>query len=787
MNPLKSKIITVLQSSDHALSMAELAESLQLGAAGDFKTLVKTISQMEKEGAVIFSKKGLIKLPQENVELTGVLRLNDRGFGFVNYDPEEEDVYIANDQVGAALDNDIVAFDILHPANPFTQKGPEGKITRVIEHQLTQITGEFVPYDKETATESGYLGYLLPKEIKLQNYKIDLLDNGLHPAPGSIVVASIKDYPDEKKRFTASVITILGHKNDPGMDILSLVVSLGMETKFSKEVLDEAQEVPETISESEFASRVDKTHEQLVTIDGADAKDLDDAVTVHKLENGNFFLGVHIADVSHYVTEGTALNETALARGTSVYLADRVIPMLPQRLSNDICSLNPGVPRLTLSCEMEITPNGKVVQHKIFKSVIKTTARMTYQAVNEILEDNNEETIAQYQDLVPMFNEMSELHEILQKMRSQRGAINFEDREAKMIIDDKGKVTDIVLRERGVGEKMIESFMLAANETVAAHFKKLDVPFIYRIHEAPKEEKMEKFFEFVTVFGLKIHGTKNNITATDLQDILAKVQGKPEAAVISTMLLRSMQQAKYTTEPVGHFGLGAEDYTHFTSPIRRYPDLMVHRLIHYYAENSTPAKTAIYEQTLPDIAQHASQMERKAVDAERMVDAMKKAEYLQDHLGEIFEGVISSVTKFGLFIELDNTIEGLVHVNSLHDDFYHFLEGKMALVGERTGVMYQLGEKIRIKVEKSDPVTRQIDFSLVDRKKGNKANRPEKAGGKNKKNQHRSKDQHKNSNSSNKKSSSNSRNSSNSKNNSPSKNKKKNNKAPFYKGAKKKK
>jgi len=388
--------------------------------------------------------------------------------------------------------------------------------------------------------------------------------------------------------------------------------------------------------------------------------------------------------------------------------------MIPQRLSNGICSLNPHVPRLTMSCEMEIDPNGQVVSHDIFPSVIQTTERMTYTAVNQILEEQDEQVMERYQQLVPMFQEMQELHQILEEMRIRRGAISFEDREAKILVEPDGQPTDILLRSRGVGERLIESFMLAANETVAEHFNKRNFPFIYRIHEQPKEEKMQRFFDFASALGIVVRGTKGTITPKDLQKVIENVEDKPESAVINTMLLRSMQQARYSEDNFGHYGLAAEYYTHFTSPIRRYPDLIVHRLIRSYGQDPSEANQTYWENELPEIAEHSSKMERRAVEAEREVDAMKKAEYMMDKVGEEFEGIISSVVKFGLFIELPNTIEGLIHINELKQDYFHFIENHLALVGERTGLTFKIGQKVRVKVIKADPEERAIDFELID-------------------------------------------------------------------------
>ncbi|MGO3751103.1 ribonuclease R, partial [Vagococcus salmoninarum] len=503
------------------------------------------------------------------------------------------------------------------------------------------------------------------------------------------------------------------HKNDPGMDILSIVMQHGIPTEFPKEALAHADQIADEISESDIQGRRDLRGQRIVTIDGAEAKDLDDAVTVKKLANGNFFLGVHIADVSHYVTEGSPMDLEAADRATSVYLTDRVIPMIPHRLSNGICSLNPHVPRLAMSCEMEINQQGKVVSHDIFESVIETTERMTYSAVNEILDEQLPETLERYQELVPMFTDMGELHQILEGMRQERGAISFEDREAGIIVDEAGHPIDIVLRSRGVGERLIESFMLIANETVAKHFTDAKLPFIYRIHEQPKEDKMQRFFEFATNFGILVKGTKEDITPKALQEVLEQIAGKPEEAVINKMLLRSMQQAKYSDDPAGHYGLAAEDYTHFTSPIRRYPDLIVHRLIKaYMTKPILEATKEKWAEALPEIAVHSSQMERRAVDAERDTDSLKKAEFMQDKVGEEFAGVIGSVTKFGLFIELPNTVEGLIHITKL-PDYFHFVESHLALVGERTGVTYKIGQKVVIKVTKADTTTREIDFEMI--------------------------------------------------------------------------
>lgn len=714
---IKREILAGLKAANKkSLSMEELAEVLDMRKSDDFKLLVKTIAQMEREKTVEFNKKGRIKLPFQPIEVEGIFRRNERGFGFVTIDPEEPDVFIPKDATNFAMDGDIVMIDIQKTADLFSDRGAEGQVVSIKERKSQQIVGEFTAFDVDEIAESDLYGYVTPKDKKSAQFKVFIAAEGIQPVDGSIVIVEITHYPE--KGYATSleglITKVIGHKNDPGMDILSIVIAQGIPTQFPEEVQTASEQIPDKIMDSDLVGRRDLRDQQIVTIDGADAKDLDDAVTVRKLDNGNYFLGVHIADVSYYVTENSILDKEAFERGTSVYLTDRVIPMIPQRLSNGICSLNPQVPRLTMSCEMEIDSTGKILSHEIFQSVIQTSERMTYSAVNAILEEEDSESIERYHDLVPMFRLMKELHQILEAHRNHRGAINFEDREAKILVDSEGHPKDIELRERGVGERLIESFMLAANETVAEHFNRQKLPFIYRIHEQPKEEKMQRFFDFAAALGILVKGTKNTITPKDLQKVIQEVEEKPEAAVINTMLLRSMQQARYSEDNYGHYGLAAEYYTHFTSPIRRYPDLIVHRLIRTYSQDQSDATKEKWAEALPEIADHSSKMERRSVEAEREVDSMKKAEYMADKIGEEFDGIISSVTKFGIFIELPNTVEGMIHVNELKQDYFHFVENQLALVGERTRQTFKIGQKVRIKVVKSDPETREIDFELLE-------------------------------------------------------------------------
>lgn len=482
--------------------------------------------------------------------------------------------------------------------------------------------------------------------------------------------------------------------------------------------MDQAQRTPEKIEPSELENRRDLRDKQIVTIDGADAKDLDDAISVEKLSNGNYRLGVYISDVSYYVDKDSPMDKEAYSRGTSVYLVDRVIPMLPHRLSNGICSLNPGEDRLTLGCEMEIDHNGHVVSHDIFQSVINSSARMTYKEVNQILVDQDEELRQQYVEFVPLFEAMEDLAEILRKKRFGRGAIDFNFKEAQVIVDDTGHPIDVIIRERSVAERLIEEFMLIANETVAEHFHWMELPFIYRIHEDPDEEKLKNFYQFLGQFGYQVKGTANEVHPQALQQVLDLVKGEQEEMVISKLLLRSLKQAKYDFNSIGHFGLATKFYTHFTAPIRRYPDLIVHRLIRTYLIEGKVDENIQnhWKAKLPEIAKHTSERERIAGDAERETDDLKKAEYMLDKIGEEFDGVISSVTNFGIFVELENTVEGLVHVTDLTDDYYNFDERSYAMIGERTGNVFRIGDAITIKVADVNLEEHSVDFEVVGMK-----------------------------------------------------------------------
>jgi ribonuclease R len=716
---IKDKVLDFLRDmKSKAISIKELAYALNQNKAKDFKLLVKAVAKLKSTGQIKFNKKGKIYLSQKDTVFEGVFRANDRGFGFVTIAEEEQDVFIPAGSAAFAMDKDLVKLKIVQQAS-FKERGAEGIVLEIVHRATTQIVGTFEAYAKESVAATDLYGVVFSKNKKLQNYRTYIEATGLKPADGSVVIVELTHYANEEFPFSLQGVVkkIVGHCDDPGIDILELIYSHGISFDFPAEVIEAAEKIADEIDEKELETRRDLRDQIIVSIDGEDAKDLDDAVTVWQKENGNYHLGVHIADVSYYIQENSILDKEAYERATSIYLVDRVIPMLPPKLSNGICSLNPNVSRLTMSCEMEIDRQGNVVSYELFPSVIKTTKRMTYNAVNQILEEHDEKAQAQYQALVPMFEKMAELHHLLEKKRIKRGAIQFEEHETKIVVDNKGHAVDLKLRERGLSERIIESFMLIANETVAKHFADLKLPFLYRVHEHPKAEKLERFFAFTSMFGIAIRGTTSKIKPKQLQQTLMQVMGKPEEEIINTVLLRSMQQARYSEHNYGHYGLAAKYYTHFTSPIRRYPDLIVHRLLRFYANSSDKKEKEKWREILPEIAKHTSRRERRAVDVEREVIAMKKAEYLSEHVDKEFAGVIRSVTKFGFFVELSNTIEGLVHVRSLTTDHFIFLEQQISLVGKRTGQVFKLGQKVVVRVIKSDPKTGEIDFALVSAEK----------------------------------------------------------------------
>ncbi|MGX4668856.1 ribonuclease R [Cerasibacillus sp. JNUCC 74] len=688
------------------LTVNEIEEALQIETADEFKELIKALNILEEEGELVRTRKNRFGLPEKMNLIRGRIQMHAKGFAFLIPDDDtRDDVYIHHSDLGSAINGDKVLVRIEKRDQDGNRS--EGTVIRILERATLQVVGTF--------EDNRSFGFVIADDKRIPNDIFIPKDMTNGAVSGHKVIAHITKYPEGRKSAEGEIIHILGHKNDPGIDIMSIIYKHGIKMDFPQEVLDQAANTPDTISEDEIKDRRDLRNETIVTIDGADAKDLDDAVSVKKLDNGNYLLGVYIADVSYYVDKGSPIDQEALERGTSVYLVDRVIPMIPHRLSNGICSLNPQVDRLTLGCEMEIDASGNVVDHDIFQSVIRTNARMTYYDVNQILVHKDEVLREQYKELVPLFESMEELAAILRRKRMNRGAIDFDFKEAKVLVDEAGKPIDVVLRERSVAERLIEEFMLAANETVAEHFHWMDVPFIHRIHEDPDPDKLQTFFEFLAGLGYVIKGTSNEIHPQALQKVLEEVKGKPEEMIVSKLMLRSMQQAKYDPQSIGHFGLATPYYTHFTSPIRRYPDLTVHRLIRMYLIDKKMDQRTLkkWKSELPEIAKQSSIAERRAVDAERETDDLKKAEFMQDKIGEEYTGVISSITNFGLFVELENTIEGLIHVSYLTDDYYHYDQRSQAMIGERTAKMYRIGQEVQVKVVGVNIDERTVDFAIV--------------------------------------------------------------------------
>ncbi|MFA9414505.1 MULTISPECIES: ribonuclease R [unclassified Streptococcus] len=707
---MKEQLLTYLQEHGKS-SVHQLAEGLDMATSAGFRDLVKTISKLESQGRLTFDDQGNIALntkkpKRQDITLTGIFRANKAGFGFVSVDEAENDLFVGRNDVGHALDGDTVEVAITKVGDRLKGTAAEVRVVKVVKRALTTVVGKVILDNQQP----DYIGYMTNKNQKIQQ-RIYLKPTSLVLEGSEIVKIAIETYPSRQNDyFVASIRDIIGHEGDVGIDVLEVLESMDIVSEFPAAALAEADALPDVPQEKDYVGRVDLRQELTFTIDGADAKDLDDAVHIKRLDNGNFELGVHIADVSYYVTEGSELNKEALKRGISVYVTDRVVPMLPERLSNGICSLNPQVDRLTQSAIMEIDRQGRVVDYQICQSVIKTTYRMTYTDVNGMLA-GDEALLEQYHLIAAAVRDMAELHRILKQMRERRGSLNFDTRESKILVDEKGLPLDVVVRERGVAERLIESFMLAANECVAQHFNKLNLPFIYRIHEEPKAEKLQKFIDYASLFGVQVRGTASKISQEALQDVMKHIEGQPGSDVLSMMLLRSMQQARYSAHNHGHYGLAAAFYTHFTSPIRRYPDLLVHRLIREYG-HLTAEQVEHFEQIIPEIASQSSALERRAIDAERVVEAMKKAEYMEKHVGEDFEGIISSVVKFGLFVELPNTIEGLIHVTNL-PEYYHYNERTLSLHGEKSGVVFRVGQPIRVKLTRADKETGDIDFDYL--------------------------------------------------------------------------
>ena len=664
------------------------------------------INELIAEGRVFETKKGKLASPKDLQMATGTFIGHARGFGFVTPDAGGEDIFIPASETMGAMQKDRVLYKVLHKAEK--GKKADGVIVRILERGQQRIVGTF------EAGSKGY-GFVVADDKKIAKDIFISRENTKGAVTGHKVVVEITDYGEDRRNPEGKVIEILGHINDPGVDILSVIRRYELAVEFPEEVYAEIEHLGTEVAEADKKGREDLRDLLTITIDGADAKDLDDAVSLKRLGNGNFELGVHIADVSHYVRENTALDKEAYARGTSVYLVDRVIPMLPHKLSNGICSLNPHVDRLALSCLMEVNGRGEVVSHRILESVINSDYRMTYTAVREILEDGTPALLEQYAEILPMLEDMEELRQILGEKRRKRGSVNFDLPESKIILDENGKPIDIKPYEKSIATNMIEEFMLVCNDTIAENSFWQEMPFMYRSHQEPDEDKLEKMEQFLRGFGYYLRKKDGEIHPRELQKVLQKAEETDEERIITRMVLRSMMQARYTAENGGHFGLAAKYYCHFTSPIRRYPDLEIHRMIKKMLHGELDEKASVYyRRKMPDWAKHCSKQERVAEDAERDTDALKKVEFMEDKVGQIYEGIISGVTNWGIYVELPNTIEGMVALSQMDDDYYEFDEKKMLVFGKRTKKSYRLGDKVVVSVAKVDRMMGTIDFAFAE-------------------------------------------------------------------------
>ncbi len=682
----------------------ELAAFMQVRP--EEREALKTIlNELLMEGRLQISKRGKYSKGEEGGGLVGTFISHPKGFGFVEIEGRSEDLYIPESGVNGAFHQDQVQVELLKGQGGRRQ---EARIVKILSHGLTKVVG--------TYQKSKSFGFVIPDLEKISTDIYIPAEGSKGAVTGHKVVVELTDYGDDKHKPEGMITEILGHVNDPGVDILSIVKGYDLPVEFEEKLLNQAERVDKPVSEADMAGRRDLRSLQMVTIDGEDAKDLDDAVSLTR-EGENYCLGVHIADVSNYVQENSALDREALNRGTSVYLVDRVIPMLPHTLSNGICSLNQGEDRLALSCLMKVNKKGEVVSYEIAETVICVDRRMSYTAVRKILEERDPELIQEYEELVPMFQDMQELAAILRKKRRQRGSIDFDFPESKIILDQKGNPVSIEPYERNVATDLIEDFMLLANETVAQHFYWMEVPFLYRTHETPDTEKIEKLATFIHNFGyhIKIKTSDHEVHPKEIQKLLASIEGTEEEALIARLALRSMKQAKYSVECTGHFGLACACYCHFTSPIRRYPDLQIHRIIKEQLRGRLMEKRIDhYKEILPEVARQTSRLERRADEAERETDKLKKAQYMKHHIGETLEGIISGITAWGIYVELPNTVEGMIHVARLTGDYYYYKEETFEMVGRDTGRCFKLGQRLKVFVDSVDMVSKSVDFLLAE-------------------------------------------------------------------------
>ncbi len=700
----KTVILELMKNPSYVpMKIKELMMVLQVPPS-DRKELEELIGELIQAGKIIRTKRGKYAIPQTFNLISGTFQGHPKGFGFLVLDEEEKDIFIPASSVNGAMHKDRVMCRIIKQQT--AERRAEAEVIEILERGPESLVG--------TYQESENFGFVVPDD---QKYTRDIFipkKASKGAVTGHKVLVRITDWAQERRNPEGAVISILGHVNDPGVDILSIIYQYDLPREFPKEVMDEIEHIPDEVSDKDKRGRNDLRSIPMVTIDGEDAKDLDDAISIEKLGSGNYRLGVHIADVTHYVKEKSPLDKEAFERGTSIYLVDRVIPMIPHKLSNGLCSLNAHTDRLALTCMMEIDGNGNVHNHEITESVINIDERMTYTDVKKILLDEDEAVKERYKDLIPMFKTMEDLAAILRKKRMKRGAIDFDFPETKVILDSEGTPLEMKPYDRNVATRIIEEFMLVCNETIAEDYFWQEKPFVYRSHEDPDPEKILALTEFINNFGYHIKGAATKVHPKDMQKILAEIEDKPEESIISHLLLRSMKQARYTAECNGHFGLAAKYYCHFTSPIRRYPDLQIHRIIKYNLHHELEGKRqAKLFDRMPDVAKQCSMRERRADEAERETIKLKKVEYMKQFIGQMFEGAITGTTSWGCYVELPNTVEGLVHVTEMADDYYIYDEEGHRWIGEHSKQIYRLGDKVFVQVIKTDTVTRTIDFRFV--------------------------------------------------------------------------
>lgn len=703
---LKEKILAFMEDEKYKpLKFKELCEVLEI-ESDMRKEFLKILSELEDEGKIIFTSSERYGTPERMGLITGVIEGNPKGYGFLIPDNKDmKDIFISPTDLSGAMNGDRVI--VKSDGNFIDNKSPEGKVIRILERANKTVIGTF--------QQSKSFGFVVADDKKL-GCDIFISKNDFNGARNNQkVIVKITQWPVGRRNAEGEIIEVIGNDEDTKTHIDAVLIRHKVRQYFTAEVIAQAKGIEVEIPQKEIDRRKDLRHLNIITIDGEDAKDLDDAVYVEKLENNQYKLGVHIADVTHYVKENSKIDKEALKRATSIYLADRVIPMLPKELSNGVCSLNPDEDKLTLSCEMIIDLKGKVVDYLIYESIISSKYRMTYTDVSNILENDDKELKEKYKEILPMLKNMEELSIILRQKRDQRGCIDFDFDETKLKVDESGKVIDVTKYERRTSNKIIEEFMLAANETIAENYYWLNIPFVYRIHEEPDEEKIADFSKFIYNFGYTLKGSQE-IHPRELQQLLLKVQGKKEETVINTMMLRSLRKAIYSHECSPHFGLAANYYCHFTSPIRRYPDLQIHRIIKAQINNkiSLTDNANLYERCAV-VAEQSSKQERIADEVERDTDKIRIAEFMSDKIGEEYEGIISGVTSFGIFVELDNTVEGLVHISNIEDDYYIYDNDNKVLTGKVTGNTFKIGDVVKVRLEKVSIANAEIDFSILEK------------------------------------------------------------------------